>query len=200
MHVMKIAQILKSFLISVLLALLTIQVIRCFEKYFGYPTYVSTKIVHQALAEFPAITICPEKNGYKEDVLQFHGIPSVKRYNSKTNLNWSSNDSEISETKLFDLVTYSFEELVKRVYIRYFRADCVSNDHYHEFQNKNCKISLFHWFQTDNNSTYKDLTTKSDIMEDYITEQRHRPFGKCYTIYPTKKMRKLGIYYIGIYL
>ena len=126
MHVMKIAQILKSFLISVLLALLTIQVIRCFEKYFGYPTYVSTKIVDQASADFPAITICPEKNGYKEDVLQFHGIPSVKRYNYKTNLNWSSNDSKTSESKLFDLGTYSFGELVKSVSIRYFKADHVS--------------------------------------------------------------------------
>ena len=126
MHVMKIAQILKSFLISVLLALLTIQVIRCFEKYFGYPTYVSTKIVDQASAEFPAITICPEKNGYKEDVLQFHGIPSVKRYNYKTSLNWSSNYSETSESKLFDLATYSFGELVKSVSIRYFKADHVS--------------------------------------------------------------------------
>ena len=130
MQVMKIAQTSKHIVIAVLVALLTIQVIRCFEKYFGYPTYVSTKIVEQASAEFPAITICPEKNGYKEDVLQFHGIPSVKRYNDKINLNWSSNYSETSESKLFDLVTYSFEELVKRVYVRYFRADYVSNNHY----------------------------------------------------------------------
>ena len=130
MHVMKIAQTSKYILISVLVALLTIQVIRCLEKYFGYPTYVSTKIVDQASAEFPAITICPEKNGYKEDVLKFHGIPSVKRYNYKTNLNWSSNDSDITESKLFDLATYSFGELVKSVLIRYFRADHVSTDDY----------------------------------------------------------------------
>ena len=123
---MKIAQTSKYIVISVLVALLTIQVIRCFEKYLGYPTYVSTKIVHQASAEFPAITICPEKNGYKEDVLQFHGIESVKEYNYNISLNWSSNDSETSESKLFDLVTYSLEDLVKRVYIRYFRADYVS--------------------------------------------------------------------------
>ena len=126
MYVMKIAQTSKYIVISVLVALLTIQVIRCFEKYLGYPTYVSTKIVHQASAEFPAITICPEKNGYKEDVLQFHGIESVKEYNYNISLNWSSNDSETSESKLFDLVTYSLEDLVKRVYIRYFRADYVS--------------------------------------------------------------------------
>ena len=126
MYVMKIAQTSKYIVISVLVALLTIQVIRCFEKYFGYPTYVSTKIVHQASAEFPAVTICPEKNGYKEDVLQFHGIESVKEYNYNISLNWSSNDSETSESKLFDLVTYSLEDLVKRVYIRYFRADYVS--------------------------------------------------------------------------
>ena len=133
MYIIKISQTAKHIVISVLVALLIIQVIRCFEKYFGYPTYVSTKIVHQASAEFPAITICPEKNGYKEDVLQFHGIPSVKSYNSKTNLNWSSNDSETSESKLFDLATYSFAELVKRVYIRYFRADYVGIKHYHKF-------------------------------------------------------------------
>ena len=145
MHVMTIAQTLKYFLISVLLALLTLQVIRCFEKYFGYPTYVSTKIVDQASAEFPAITICPEKNGYKEDVLQFHGIPSIKRYNYKTNLNWSSNDSKTSESKLFDLATYSFGELVKRVFIRYFRADHVSINYY-QISNIDSNSDISHCF------------------------------------------------------
>ena len=145
MYVFKISQTVKHIVISVLVALLIIQVIRCFEKYFGYPTYVSTKIVHQASAEFPAITICPEKNGYKEDVLQFHGIPSIERYNSKTNLNWSSNDSKTSESKLFDLATYSFGELVKRVFIRYFRADHVSINYY-QISNIDSNSDISHCF------------------------------------------------------
>ena len=134
MHFIKVAQASKKILISVLVALWAFQMMRCFEKHFDYPTYVSTKIVHQALAEFPAFTICPEKNGYKEKILQLHGIQSVKRYNYKTNLNWSSNDSKTSESDLFDLATYSFKELVKRVYIRYFKADYVSFNQDQEFR------------------------------------------------------------------
>ena len=122
---MKFAKILKSLVIILLIGLLGAQVIRCFYKYFDYPTYVSTKIVKQAKAEFPAVTICPKSSGYKEEVLRENGIPSRKRYNFKYNLNWSSNDTKVSELELFDLVTYNLQDLVEGVYIRYNGADLV---------------------------------------------------------------------------
>ena len=123
---MKFAKILKSLVIILLICLLGGQVIRCFYKYFDYPTYVSTKIVKQAKAEFPAVTICPKSSGFKERILRENGIPSRKRYNLKYNLNWSSNDTKVSEESLFDLVTYNLQELVQGVYVRYNGADLVS--------------------------------------------------------------------------
>jgi hypothetical protein len=44
------------------------------------PTYISSDFVNQKDAEFPAITVCPESNGYKLDVLKSHGIPEKERY------------------------------------------------------------------------------------------------------------------------
>ena len=41
------------------------------------PTYVSTHIVNQEKAQFPAVTICPISKGYKEDVLQVGLTSSV---------------------------------------------------------------------------------------------------------------------------
>ena len=46
------------------------QVYKCLELFVSEPTYVSTHIVNQEKAQFPAITICPISKGYKEDVLQ----------------------------------------------------------------------------------------------------------------------------------
>ena len=92
-------------------------------KFIQGPTYISSEIVAQNQAEFPAMTVCPESNGYKEDVLLEHGIESVRRYNWKTDLNWTSQFSNTSEAELFELATYQFDELVKRAYIRFFEAD-----------------------------------------------------------------------------
>ena len=90
------------------------------------PTYISSDIVAQKDASFPAMTICPEGGGYKEDVLQQNGINSIKDYNYKKIDTWSSNDSKVSEVELFEKATYNFNELVKRVYIRFFLANPVS--------------------------------------------------------------------------
>ena len=43
---------------------------RCLVKYAEDPTYISSQIVDQWEADFPAITICPKYNGLKLDVLQ----------------------------------------------------------------------------------------------------------------------------------
>ena len=122
---MKFVEIIKFLVIILLIGLHLAQVIRCFYKYFDYPTYVSTKIVKQAKAEFPAVTICPKSSGFKEEILRENGIPSRKSYNLKFNLNWSSNDTKVSEEALFDLITYNLQELVEGVYIRYNGADLV---------------------------------------------------------------------------
>ena len=110
----------------VLLLLLFVQTAQCIHKYFQGPTYISTDIVAQSKAGFPALTICPESNGYKEQVLQEHGIESVKKYNYKKDLNWSSNQTNVTESELFDLATYDLDEIVKRFYIRFFKAHPVS--------------------------------------------------------------------------
>ena len=39
-------------------------------KYADEPTYISSRIVDQWEADFPAITVCPEYNGLKSNVLQ----------------------------------------------------------------------------------------------------------------------------------
>ena len=119
-------KIMKNLFILLFVLLLTIQIIKCIQKYIHSPTYVTSKIVAQNMAEFPAISICPINNGFKLNILQAHGIRDIKNYNYKTNLVWSSNNTNITESELFDKVTYQFSELVQTVKIRYFRADPVS--------------------------------------------------------------------------
>ena len=41
-------------------------------------------------------------------------------------LNWTSNDTSVSETELFEKATYEVDELVKRFYVRFFKANPVS--------------------------------------------------------------------------
>lgn len=54
-----------------LVAVLLVQTYKCLEKFFEEPTYVSTDVVAQNAAEFPALTVCPDgSGGYKEDVLK----------------------------------------------------------------------------------------------------------------------------------
>ena len=53
-----------------LVLLLLIQTVQCLRKYFQEPTFISTEIVRQNQAEFPALTFCPETGAYKLDVLQ----------------------------------------------------------------------------------------------------------------------------------
>lgn len=57
------------FAIFLLTLILLIQTFQCLRKYFSNPTYIATDVVPQSEAEFPAITICPEGNSYKDEVL-----------------------------------------------------------------------------------------------------------------------------------
>merc|ERR1711953_700883 len=61
-------------------------------------------------------------------------------------------------------------EIVKRVYIRYFKAD-------------------------EAGSTNTVLDLKDPATNPSIQEQRHRGFGRCYTLYPAEEILKLGVYY-----
>ena len=46
--------------------------------------------------------------------------------NTNIGLNWTSNDTSVSETELFEKATYEVDELVKRFYVRFFKANPVS--------------------------------------------------------------------------
>ena len=91
------------------------------------PTYISSVIMAQREAAFPAMTVCPGAGGYKLDVLKENGFESISDYNhNKGACTWSSNDSSVSEVDLFEKATYDLDELVKRFYIRFFLANPVS--------------------------------------------------------------------------
>ena len=105
---------------------------------------------------------------------QFHGIPSVENYNYKYNLSWSSLAQNITEQKLFDDVTQRYEDIINSTRIRYFKPDEIGSSSV-TFYNENSTI------------IYNNVE---------VTEQRHRLFGKCYSIRPVEKYRVLGIYYI----
>ena len=90
------------------------------------PTYISSNIVAQEEAEFPAMTVCPESTKYKENVLQEHGIATAKGYNYKVNLTWSSNQTDVSDAELFELATNRLDELLQRFRIQFFNTDPVS--------------------------------------------------------------------------
>ena len=42
----------------------------CLSRYMEEPTYIVTKVAPQHKALFPAMTICPLKNGYNEQILK----------------------------------------------------------------------------------------------------------------------------------
>ncbi len=43
---------------------------RLSHRYIAAPTYVETEIVPQSEAIFPAMTVCPERQSFKADVLK----------------------------------------------------------------------------------------------------------------------------------
>ncbi len=93
--------------VLVLLALLAVQVSKCLRLYLDDPTYFSTKIVEQRQVPFPSVTVCPEKDGYKEDVLQ------VRR----AGVGWSE------KKKLKDVFTAAAEVYVHWSHCHIFACD-----------------------------------------------------------------------------
>ena len=53
-----------------LMALLFAAIINCLVIYNSWPTYTKVTVVPQNEAKYPAITICPLLDGYKEKILQ----------------------------------------------------------------------------------------------------------------------------------
>ena len=47
---------------------------------------------------------------------------------NQAGLNWTSNDTSVTESELFEKATYELDELVKRFYVRFFKANPVSYD------------------------------------------------------------------------
>ena len=109
---------------------------------------------------------------------QFHGIKSIQNYNFKHNTTWSSKYYNISESTLFEEVTQTFEDTIVKVAIRFFRAD----------ESENFMVS------------FKTNVSGSALNHLDIVQQQHRKFGKCYSIRPRKRYRKLGVYYIKVTL
>ena len=105
-----------------------------------------------------------------------NGISSIDHYNDlrKRNLNWTSNDTSITSHELFNMATYSFDDIVKSI-----KARTVYEDDKGEFK-----------------STALDM----DEKHNSIVEQRHRRFGRCYTYCPETPLKELGIYYLSIIL
>ena len=75
--------------------------------------------------------------------------------------------------KIESRATFSLKEIAESIYVRYIRADI-------------------------NGKTSEKLKIVDN--HKWVTEQRHRKFGRCYTIYPDENVRQLGIYYIKIKL
>ena len=106
-------------------------------------------------------------------ILQKNAIKSVRNYNFKHDLNWNSNDTNITDQQLFTKSTFALTEIVKRLKVR----------------------TIF----SDSHGTYS-FEIDLNMAIDSFTEQRHRLFGRCYTYHPEHKFRELGIYYMNIEL
>ena len=85
------------------------------------------------------------------------------------NLTWTSNDTSITESELYNLITYNLTEVIKKIYVRFI------------VPNANSKS----W-------TLVDINHNSSSFK----EQGYRTFGRCYTFYPKEIAKEAGVYYI----
>ena len=60
------------------------------------------------------------------------------------------------------------------------------------------KVMIRHLEADKNGSFIEYLELKENAK--WVTTQYHRGFGRCYTLYPEKYTRDLGIYYIALEL
>ena len=93
-------------------------------------------------------------------------------------MRFSSRKQNISDQKLFDEISWTFEELVELIEIRHFEGDPTKG-------------------KTPN--TYLKASDKS-FTKSMIREQRTYLKGKCFTFSPDSAIRKKGISLISITL
>ena len=121
-------QITKSLFILALVSFLLFKVVTSLYKYIENPTYTISKLVRQNKANLTAMTICPmgKSDGYKESILRDHGIMQYSSYECSSNLTWSSTNTAISESDLFEDVTLKFHELVESIKVERYKGLQVS--------------------------------------------------------------------------
>ena len=163
----------------------------CFIKYFRKPTYMSTNMVPQNSANFPAMTFCPLPQGYKPEVLEANGINGSLAYNSHHyggQMNWTSNNFAKTASNLFLEATKTKEDIFRLVYIRTIKASEVAKVLFLV----NMNVIVFFQDYPNFSAEIKDNFDSDPSFK----EKRHRKFGRCYTFFPKKELRQLGIYYI----
>ena len=84
-------------------------------------------------------------------------------------MTWTSNDTSITESELYDLVTYNLTEMVKEIDVRYTEPNA--------------------------NGKLRSLVDINHNLSSF-KEQGHRYFGRCYTFHPKENAEQPGIYYI----
>ena len=89
-------------------------------------------------------------------------------------MTWSSNRKNTSNQQLFLEATYDVKEIIESFCIRFIRSD----------SDGNMKISL----------------NIDELKTHFVTEIRHRKFGRCYSFHPHERLKNLGIYYIKMKL
>ena len=92
-------------------------------RYIEQPTYTETNVIPQSKAKFPAVTVCPTmENPLRKTALERHNISSFASYmglSTKTAINWSSNDSNVSEQELFNQLTFTLDEIIVEGVLNY---------------------------------------------------------------------------------
>ena len=106
---------------------------------------------------------------------QKHGYSSIRYYywGKSRIIHWTSNDSTVDPEMLYQMATYNFTEMVKKLEIHVLRPD-----------NNEKKLNIM------------DL----DNITESVVEQRVRHLGRCYTYAPKPSIRKLGVDHVSIQL
>ncbi|CAB4054679.1 ASIC4 [Lepeophtheirus salmonis] len=140
-----------------------IQVSQCLIKFIDAPTYMKTSIHSQIESTFPAISVCSSERKYRAQVLVENGFSSEADYDAS----WMSNNSFKSPEELYEDLTLRPDDVFSEISMDLFRPHPITG----------LSISSI-------NTSNKDPS---------LMEQRHKEYGKCYTIYPSRTLRALGI-------
>merc|ERR1719402_2064050 len=87
----------RGILLLLCLGFFILQTVQCIRYYYKYPTYISSELVDQWDAVFPAFTVCADGASYDDTVLRSHGIEGKNGYvGSKNEKKWTSNQPSVS--------------------------------------------------------------------------------------------------------